>query len=379
MMKVRCIFPLGFCMAIAALFAQLALVRVVVEMTRRAFSTGRDIEDCFDMTISTSDLLVRASQHECCGSKVVEKRLAPVLAGVTAAAIGSPMAAVIVIFKVATGTCCVHDIVKRVFAVAVVASKCRVLTLKREVSIVGVVETRIFPRARVVAAFALFAASSLVRVVLGVTTEATCWRILMRLILVAVGAFRLKMFANQREVRCVVVKLHVGPVARTVTINAFASKEAVVRVVVEMTINTVTRCVAMFDIRLVAIDAFNFKVLAQQFEVCKDMIEYCFIKTQDVRAATLMICVACGTRTICNIAGHAVKTCAVVYIKHNVLVAIETQLILPRSFKRNMAGRALGLYVRVPEDDFARHHERLNGLSSNSVTYEAGEQRNKSL
>ena len=44
-----------------------------------------------------------------------------------------------------------------------------------------------------------------------------------------------------------------------------------------------------------------------------------------------------------------------------------------------MAGRALGLYVCVPADDFARHHERLNGLSSSSVAYEAGEQRNKSF
>ena len=196
-MKVRCIFPLGFCMAIAALFVQLALVCVVVEMTRRAFSAGREIENCFDMTISTSDLLVRASKHEICGSIVVEKRLAPVLAGVTAAAIGSPMAAVAVILKMAAGTFGVHDIVKRVFAVAVVASKCRVLTLKREVSIVGVVETRICPRAGVMAAFALFAASSLVRVVLGVTTETTCWRILMRLVLMAIGTFRLKVLADQ--------------------------------------------------------------------------------------------------------------------------------------------------------------------------------------
>ena len=59
------------------------------------------------------------------------------------------------------------------------------------------VETRVRPRTGVMAGFALITVSAIVGVVLSVTTKATCWRILMRLVLVAVSTLGLKVLADQ--------------------------------------------------------------------------------------------------------------------------------------------------------------------------------------
>ena len=93
---------------------------------------------------------------------MIEGGLGPFLSSMACAAVGASMSLVAIILEVAAGTRHIHDIVKRVFTMAIGAGQSRVFKLKREIRVAGVIETRVIPATRIVAVLALFPATPFV-------------------------------------------------------------------------------------------------------------------------------------------------------------------------------------------------------------------------
>lgn len=109
-----------------------------------------------------------------------------------------------------------------------------VLAVEHKVRVTSVVETRVEPAGWLVAIAAFIAATTVVGVVLGVAAKAGGWRVGERIVRVAVEAGRLLVFADQRVTGCAVVKLHVQPASRSVTVAALRTERPRMRVVVFM-------------------------------------------------------------------------------------------------------------------------------------------------
>jgi len=159
----------------------------------------------------------------------------------------------------------------------------------------------------------------------------------MRLVFVAVSALHVTMFADQREVCCIVVKFRVCPVIRVVTVIALGTQITVMNFVFAMAIDALTRRIATFFTGLVAAGAFGIKMLAQQFEISEPMIERLFIEPENIGVTTFMISVTAGAGIIVNVVRPAVKTRPGGGVVGNILVTIHAQTVLRRSIKPLMA------------------------------------------
>jgi len=201
-----------------------------------------------------------------------------------------------------------------------------------------------------VAVLALLPTAPFVGIILGVTTKTGCRRVLMALVLVAIRALCVGMFADECEARYVVIKVHLKPVIRVVTFCAIVAEEVFVHVVLEMTVDAFTRSATAFGVRLVAAGTLRFSVLAQQLKVRQQVVKRRFIQTKDIGVAALMICVAGGTQFAVDSIRLAMKAGSRIHITRNVLMTIEAQCILAGAIKGNMAGGALRLEVCVALD-----------------------------
>lgn len=120
--EIRRIQPFRLVVAIRTLLAELSTMRLVVAMTRYALIARRGFENWLDMAIDTSDRCMRPVKSKVCIARMIKDADIPVLAGMTALTLGTVVAQVIIILKVATDTLHLHDIIKRVLAVAVGAT-----------------------------------------------------------------------------------------------------------------------------------------------------------------------------------------------------------------------------------------------------------------
>ena len=89
----------------------------------------------------------------------------------------------------------------------------------------------------------------------------------MALVLVAIRALCVGMFADECEARYVVIKFHFEPVIRVVTFCAIIAEEVIMYVILEMAVNAFARGATTFGVRLMASITFGFEVLADQFKV----------------------------------------------------------------------------------------------------------------
>lgn len=159
----------------------------------------------------------------------------------------------------------------------------------------------------------------------------------MRLVFVAVPALHVTMFADQREVCCVVVKFRVCPVIRVVTVIALRTQITVMNFVFAMASDALTGRIATFFTRLVAAGAFGIKMFTQQFKISEPMIERFFVEPKNIGVTTFVIGVTTGAGIIVNVVRPAVKTRPGGGVVGNVLVTIQAKAVLRRSIKPLMA------------------------------------------
>ena len=99
------------------------------------------------------------------------------------------------------------------------------------------------------------------------TAETGSWRVLVCLIGVTTRTVCPDMFADQRKVGRGVIKFNFEPVVRIVAIGAHFAEKILVYVVVTVTANAVTRCIAMFRCGGMTAKTIGITVFADQLEV----------------------------------------------------------------------------------------------------------------
>ena len=231
MIEPRCFFPARLRVTVLALITLLAIVHFVFKMARGTGGAWRCIENWFNVTIDAGNRLMRSVQYKFGVFVVIEMGRGPFIVLMTATAIGTVMAIMVVIFEVATDTSHIHFIGKRIRGVTIIASQLGVTTQKREISIARVIKTRIVPVRRVVAVLALFAAASIVRIIVGVTTKAVLRRVLEDLGFVAAQAICVGVFADQGIICGVVIELYFEPVSFVMAVRTFRPETVLVYVV----------------------------------------------------------------------------------------------------------------------------------------------------
>ena len=145
MLKERRVFPIGLCVTVTALFAKLAVMWVIIKVTRHTVVAGRQLENRLDMAVVTGNRFVCAVKQELSRTVVIKGGLGPGFGRMAQAAIGAAMPGVAVIFQVTADAGHIHDIIKRVFAVAVGTGQTCVLAFERKVGVAGVVEACVSP------------------------------------------------------------------------------------------------------------------------------------------------------------------------------------------------------------------------------------------
>ena len=248
-------------------------------------------------------------------------------------ALVTPVAVMLVILEMTGCTGHIHLVLKRILGVAVATRQIRMFEEQLKICVARMIEARVVPVGRVMAILTLLPGATFVNVVVGMTGKAGCRRVLVRLVLVAIPAFRLTMLADQREVRRVVIESRVGPSAGFVTIGAFAAEIALVNVVVAVTVRTFTRRITPFVAGFVAVGAGGVEVFAQQLEVRERMVKCGFVEPQNVGTASRVIGMAGSASAVGNFARAAVKPGARPSIIRDILVAVEAQAVLRRSIE----------------------------------------------
>jgi len=333
MIKERRVLPNRLVVAIAALFAQRTVVRIVVQVTGVAVCHQFHCEYRFDVAVDAGDLLVPAKQLVVRVRVVIKERFGPRIAGVAGVALIAAMTIMLVIFKMAGRAGHIHLVLKRILGVAVATGEICMFEEQLKICVARMIEARVVPVGRVMAILTLLPGATFVNVVAGMTGKAGRRRVLVRLVLVAIPAFRLTMFADQREVRRVVIESRVGPAAGFVTIGTFAAEIALVNVVVAVTVRTFTRRITPFVAGFVAVGAGGLEVFAQQLEIRERVVKCGFIEPQNVGTASRVIGMAGSAGAVGNCARAAVKPGARHSIIRDILVAVEAQAVLRRSIE----------------------------------------------
>jgi hypothetical protein len=212
------------------------------------------------MAVDAGNRLMRAVQIVFGIPAMVEQPFRPVGVVVAAATVVAVMPTVLVIFQMTGHAGLVHFILKRIFRVAITAGQLCVFSLKHELGVPSMIESGVVPVGGVMAGFALLSASTVVRIVLGMTTKTCGRRILIGRILVAIETRSFLMLAKQRVVGCIVIKCRVCPFSRQVTVSAIRPERFFMSVVIAVTIIAGARRVAMQSIGSMAIGASRLQV-----------------------------------------------------------------------------------------------------------------------
>ena len=214
---------------------------------------------------------------------------------------------------------------------------------------------------------ALFAAAAVMGIVLGVTAETGCRRILVCLVRVAIEALILTMLADQRKVSCIVVERRICPVTRVVALGTFRTKTTVMRLVVAMAIDAFAGRLAMLRVGLMAAFALGLKVLTQQLEIGEMVIECRLVQAEDICIATVVVGMTGSAGFVANVVGPPVKAGTSRCIARDIFMAVEAKFPLVATIETLVARCTVGFNVRVPANNLAGHNQRLNRLSSSSV------------
>lgn len=205
------LFPGGLVVTVQALDALFPVMRIVFSMTVVTAGSDRYVEDRLHMAAFTVERLVGAEERVIRVPLVVEGDFSPELCRMAGLTLRAEVPVMLVLFQVARDTRRVESIRERFIRVTVTAGQLAVPAVEGESRIPGVIETRIRPRRRVVAAVTLVAAASVVHVVVGMAADTGGRRILERLVDVAVRTGGFPMSPDQGIVRGLVIELDLEP------------------------------------------------------------------------------------------------------------------------------------------------------------------------
>jgi hypothetical protein len=256
--------------------------------------------------------------------------------------------------------------------VAVIASCLGVLALERKFGVPGVIEAGIVPVSGVVALLAFLAASTLVRVILGVTAVAGRRRVLVSRVFMAIETRSLFMLAEQWIVGRIMIVGCFFPLGGLVTLATVRAERLLVGIVLAVTVVAKPGCLPIQGIRLMTVLAFGLGVGIDQFKICEAVVECRFIQADDVGVTADMIGVAHGALHVFYVGGQTVKTLLRPDISADIFVAVHAKLALSGFIEPLVARRTLGLEIRMIGNHFAGHDSHFKVLSRHATTVYKG-------
>src|SRR3990172_2602629 len=343
-------------MAGLALLAFLPLVFVVLLVTEE--TTARQLVFVQVTLVATHTLcrLVLAQQQILGLLVVIERDILPVLLDMAALALRAKITLVrlVIVLLVARDTCRFQLVLVQVALVATLALCRLVLAQQQILSLLVVIERDLLPVLLDVAAFALRAKITLVRLVIVLLVARDTCRlqlVLEQVALVATRALGFLVLAEQGILGLlVVIKEYLLPVLLDVAAFALCTEIALVFIVLLVALVANSRRFAVFLCGLVAAGAFHLlaEVSALQRIIGKEMIEFAMIESGDLRIAPLVFGMAFPAFLA------RIQTAVIAALPADVLVDLLVALFASLFF--------LGMSL----DDFARHQQyvclRLHGV-----------------
>lgn len=337
---------------------------VVILVTGETILLQCYFEDRFDVTGFAFSLFMRADQCIFRDLFMIEANVGPAAAVVAGFASFAEVAFVVVVLQVAGDTCHIKFIGERVLAVAAIAVLFGMLAVQHEIRIAIVIEARVVPAFRAVTVAAIVAATALVCIVLGMAVVALGRRVLEGIVLMAVQASGLQVFANQRITGRIMIEFDVLPLHRRMTIATHFAKRSAMRIVFFVTRVAIAGRVAVLFVFGVARGAIVFGVFAEQRKVREIVIEGILVEVYDVGIATLVIGMALHTGHVPGSPDPSVEACRFFDVCSDVLVAVKAQRALFASLEFLMAQGALAFILRMTLDHFPRHDQGFDlGMS----------------
>lgn len=192
-----------------------------------------------------------------------------------------------------------------------------------------------------------------------VATIAVCRRILIALTEMTAVAIQVCMLSSQAKIRSVMIKFLITPTALVVTIQAIITKLFFVNVIFLVTINTCSRCVAVFIPTDMAGTATGPGVRPLQQKIRTFVIKRFNSQLDDIRITPLVIGVAVFA---CSLPCHAptMKSLPAAYVCTDLFMAIRTQAVLAFLAEWLMALAALFLVFGMSLHQLAGHNQRFN-------------------
>ena len=206
----------------------------------------------------------------------------------------------------------------------------------------------------------MLAAAPFVSIVFGVAAVTVRRHIVELPFDVATDARVFPVFADEREVRNVVIELHLCPTDRGVASGALGAERLIMRVCVLVTVETLRWRFSMFGTGFMAGIALGFLVLAGKPEISKIVVEGTLIELHDVGVAPFVIGVAFRAVQVLCLQIPTVVSTPRFHVRRDVFMAVQAKGALVGALERQVTIAAFGLVLRVSFDDIARHHQCLD-------------------
>lgn len=158
-----------------------------------------------------------------------------------------------------------------------------------KIGIAGMIEGRVIPVFRRMAPCTIVTTTAVMGVIFSVAADTSRWRARECTIFVTSEALGTLMFADQRKVRCRVIKPGVEPLGRLVAGCTIGTHGLFVRQVFLVTIDAVGLHLTVLRVGGMASGTLGLQMCAGYFEVSKRMIEEIFIENDDDRVPTFVL------------------------------------------------------------------------------------------
>ncbi len=280
--------PTGVAMTGLAVLAELRLVYVVSPMTAMAARVGEGGFYRALVTCGADELGVRAVQRKGGVERVIEADFCPVGRRVTIVALGPVVAGMDIIYAMAGVTRRFGKLFELVVFVAGLAVQPSVSISQSEARFREVVEARVGPAGRRMAALAGIAVGADVHIVHSVTVDALAWRLLVELVAMTARTSQVRMLADERKFGRVVVENCIRPLGFSMTVAADFAEIAFVRINFAMTGDARRFRFTEGDLRRVTVVALDGEMAVQEPKVRRPMIERITIEPDDVCVAPLV-------------------------------------------------------------------------------------------
>lgn len=247
------------------------------------------------MTVRARDVRMCAIQCEIGVAIMVEPAVSPRFSRMALRTVGAIPPVVLIVFQVTADTRRFQFVAEGVLGMAIATRQVGVTAIEWKFRVAGMIEAGVRPVCGVVAVLALIATFSIVFIILFVAGEAGVRRPFKQLDFVAILASCFSVFADECIVCRIMVKVNVYPVRFVVTVRAYFGRILLVRFVLRVAGGALIRCVTVLFVRHMTIDAFQFSMVTEQFEIRELVIKRLFIESENVCIAALMVGMAGST------------------------------------------------------------------------------------